>query len=151
MLLNEGTNRLGIQGPRILHAERAGFSLLELMVATVVLLLGILGALVVQTATRDLSQTGHETNLAVSDLAAGMEEVLLTPLAEIPGATGRYPADVPLAQFSDLHLSGQRIVPTYPNFTGAEVPDPLEIVLTCTWSDFAGRARSIRLTTRRTR
>ena len=50
-----------------------------------------------------------------------------------------------------LHLDGERLVVTYPNHVAGDVPDPLEILVTVTWNDYAGRERSVSMATLMTR
>ena len=52
---------------------------------------------------------------------------------------------MPCAEFDGLHLRDERLVVTYPGYTAGSAPDPLPIVVTVSWSDFKGRARSLRL------
>ncbi len=105
-----------------------------------------------QTASLDLVQTTRETDTATSDLQAAMEQILLRSPDQIPIAGSPFQAGLPIAAYSDLHLRGERMVASYPNYAGgASVPDPLQIRLTLTWSDFKGRARTMRIATTRTR
>ena len=43
------------------------------------------------------------------------------------------------------------MVATYPNYDGVTVPDPLEIVITVSWNDALGRARTLRVGSIKTR
>lgn len=131
--------------------DRAGFGLLELLVAITIASIVLLGVGVAQSVCFELDKTSHETLTATADLEAAMEALLLLPLAEIPAADGPYASGQSIAAFEDLHLAGERMVTTYPNHTGAAVPDPLEIVLTLTFDDHAGRPRSLALAGLKTR
>jgi type II secretory pathway pseudopilin PulG len=138
------------QGYRNSGAE--GFSLYELMLAIGVLLIAVLATLRSQASSMDLVQTTRETDTATSDLQAAMEQILLRSPDQIPIAGSPYAAGQPIAAFTDLHLHDERLVPTYPNYAGGtSVPDPLQIQLTLSWSDYKGRARTLRIATTRTR
>jgi type II secretory pathway component PulJ len=131
---------------------RRGATLIELMLGTTVLVVALLGA-VSAAATVDASlKTSRETNQAAADLAQAMEQLLLVQPRQLPIAGSEFEADQPIAAFEGLHLPGERIVPNYPNYVaGAQVPDPLQIVVTISWTDHRGRARTMRAATLRTR
>lgn len=127
----------------------AGLTMIEALIAVGVLMVAVLSALSSQVTSLNLITTSRETNTALSDLQAAMEQVLLERADEIPGA---YPADTSLVNFDDLNLQDERIVPTYPGFVvGDVVPDPLPIVLTISWSDYGGRPRFMTLSSMKTR
>lgn len=126
--------------------------MVELSIAIAVLLLAVLTAFEVQLASQRLVRTSRETNLAMGDLSAAMEELLLMPKDDIPVAGSPFELDQPIADFNELHLNDEAIVPSYPGYVlGGDVPDPLEIVLTVTWTDHAGRARRLQLSSMKTR
>lgn len=128
---------------------RSGFSLLELMIAVVLLTFGVLSAFYGQISSLNLLRAARERNTAMSDLEACMETILAEPLADIPGS---FPGGTPVAAFTALHLDAQQVVPTYPGYAGAgPVPEPLEIQVTVTWSDWRGRPQTIRLASVRTK
>lgn len=142
---------VGVRSRRA-NPRAAGLTLYELMIAVTILLVAILTTLRSQAISLDLVQTTAETDEATSDLQACMEQILLRSPDQIPIAGSQYAAGQPIAAYSDLHLSNERIVPTYPNYAGgAIVPDPLQIRLTLTWTDFKGRNRTLRMSTTRTR
>lgn len=128
----------------------AGFTLVELMIAIGVLMIAVLGAFRTQIAAHNLLASASETNTAMADLQAAMEEIMLLPIDAIP-VTGAYPPGVAIADFNGLHLAAESIVPSYPGFAGGDVPDPLEVQLTITWNDYAGRARRLTLASMKTR
>ena len=140
-------------GARIRKGSRsAGFSMLELMIGLGVLLVAVLGALGSQLVSNDLMQNTRETDAATTDLQAAMEQVLLLAPAQIPIAGSDFQSGQPIADFERLHLKNERIIATYPGYTvGLPVPDPLQIVLTATWTDFRGRPRSMRIACLKTR
>jgi hypothetical protein len=81
-----------------------------------------------------------------------MEQILLRSPDQIPIAGSLYAAGQPIAAYTDLHLRNERMLANYPNYVvGATVPDPLQIQLTLTWTDFKGRPRAMRIATTRTR
>lgn len=124
----------------------AGFSLVELMIAVTVILVGLLTAYSSELSSLEVVKTSRETNTAIGDLQACMESILVLPPAEIPSAAGPYAPGQIIEAFRDLHLESQRIIATYPNLIeGKPVPDPLEIVLTMSWTDRQGRDRNMRI------
>ena len=132
--------------------QRAGFSMLELMIAISLLLVALMAAMYSQASSMELVRTTRETETAMSDLQAAMEQILLNSPDQIPIPGSTYAAGIPIAAYTDLHLRNERIVPTYPNYTGGVVvPDPLQIRLTLTWNDFKDRQRSMQIVTTRTR
>ena len=131
--------------------RQAGFGLVELVVALSIASIVILGVGLTQAASVELNRTSNETNLAVADLRTAMEEILSLSLEEVPDVGGPYAPGIPVAAYSDLHLDGERLVVSYPNYAGGDVPDPLEILVTVTWNDFAGRPRSVSMATWMTR
>ncbi len=142
--------------PRKRRAARGsgdgGFTLVELVFALGTLLLSILGALLAELSALNLVRTSRETAAASADLRAAMEEILLLPPASIPVAGGPYEPGVPIAAYSGLHLREEALTAAYPGYVpGEPVPDPLAIVLTASWKDFAGRPRTTRIATMRTR
>lgn len=126
----------------------AGFTMLELMVAIGVLLVAVLSAFGSQLTSMSLVSSSRETDTAMTDLQACMESILTVQTDQIPLAGSAYADGEPIAGFDNL--TDQTMVATYPGFpTGSsdpkDVPDPLEIVLTLTWSDAEGRPRSVTL------
>jgi hypothetical protein len=122
--------------------------MLELMIAVVLLTIGVLSAFYGQVSSLNLLRAAQERNTAMSDLEACMETILSEPLSTIPGT---FPGGVSVPAFDGLNLTAEQIVPTYPGFAGGPVPEPLEILLTATWSDWRGRPQAIRLASVRTR
>lgn len=121
------------------------------MVALSIASIVILGVSLTQAAAVELNRSSDETNIAVADLRTAIEEILTLALEDIPDVGGPFAPGVPVAAFNDRNLDGERLVVTYPNFVGGDVPDPLEIQVTVTWEDFAGRTRSISMATLKTR
>ncbi|MFN0242116.1 MAG: prepilin-type N-terminal cleavage/methylation domain-containing protein [Planctomycetota bacterium] len=131
---------------------RQGFTLVEMMIAITVLAVAVLSTFITQISSHNLMRTSRETNVAMADAEAAMDRLLLLPVDEIPVAGSLFAAGQPVAAFTNLHLDNETIVPTYPGFAGVgAIPDPLQIVLTVTWNDYAGRQRIIRLSSMKTR
>lgn len=131
---------------------RQGFTLVEMMIAITVLAVAVLSTFITQISSHNLMRTSRETNVAMADAEAAMDRLLLLPVDEIPIAGSPFAAGQPVAAFTNLHLDNETIVPTYPGYAGVgAIPDPLQIVLTVTWNDYAGRQRIIRLSSMKTR
>ena len=130
----------------------AGFTLHELMIAIGVLLVAVLGTFSSHLVSQNLVSTTRETDAATTDLQAAMEQILLRSPDQIPIVGSPFRANQPIVAFNNLHLRNEQLVPSYPGYAGgAAVPDPLQIVLTATWTDFKGRPRSMRIASLRTR
>ncbi len=134
-----------------LRRSRAGFTLIELMIAITVLLVAVLGTVTSQLKSNELLQTSRETTIAMADLQAAMEQILLRPVDLIPIGSSLYADDSAIAAYTNLHVANQRIVADYPGYAGAAIPDPLPIVLTMTWTDPRGRPRTEMLRSMKTR
>lgn len=133
-------------------ARAGGFSLVEMMIAITVILVGLLSAYSSELSSLEVVETSRETNTASSDLQACMESILALPPLQIPSPSGPYAPDRPIEVFENLHLEDQRIIATYPNYTvGGPIPDPLQITLKQTWTDRKGRAREMQLSSSKTR
>lgn len=131
---------------------RRGLTLIELVIAFGVLLIAVMSALSSQITSMRLMNTSRETAIAMSDLQGCMEELLLVRVEEIPVPGSEFEAGQPVADYTNLHLSNETIVPSYPDYVvGEEVPDPLQIVLTLAWTDPQGHARRLDLSSMKTR
>jgi len=127
-------------------------TIIEVMIALAVLLVTLAATTASQLSSRALTETAAETSTAMSDLQACMEQLMLSNLDQlaIPGSV--FEDGQPVAAFNGLHLTNEVIVANYPTYGGgANVPDPLEIVLTCTWRDHRGGTRQLQLATMKTR
>jgi prepilin-type N-terminal cleavage/methylation domain-containing protein len=130
---------------------RAGFTLIELMIAIIVLLVAVLATFTSQLRSRELLQTARETGTATADLQSAMERILARPVDDIPIPTSAFADDQPIADYANLHLANEVVVADYPGYAGGAVPDPLPIVLTVTWTDPRGRPRTKTLRSMKTR
>ncbi len=137
---------------RIPRRARAGFTLIELMIAIIVLLVAVMATFTSQLRARELMQTSRETNIAMGDLQSAMERILLRPVDEIPIAGSLYEDDTAIAAFDGLHLPNEQVLVDYPGYVlGGAVPDPLPIVLRLNWTDSRGRPRFLFLRSMTTR
>lgn len=129
---------------------RAGLCLIEVMVAIVVLLIATSAAFMSQLTSMRMVDQSREIGVAMSDLEAAMDRVRTSSIDSlaVPGST--YEHDENIDQYDDLHLRGQRIVVSYPEYVvGDDLPNPLRIVLTATWTDRRGGTRRETLQTAR--
>lgn len=129
---------------------RAGVTVVEVLCAATVLVVAVLATLSTQLSSLELVQQSRETEIAMADLRAAMELVLLESIDDIPAA-GNFPPAQSIPAFDDKSLRDERIVPSYPGWSAATPLDPLPIVLTLSFSDRKGRPRTLRLSTFKTR
>ena len=128
--------------------RRAGFTMIEVLVAMSVLLVATAAAFGSQIASYGVINSSRDLSIAMTDLEVSMEQLL----AESPDEmVNEFPTGLPLDGFSGLHLRDQLIIPTYPGFAGGAVPDTLDVVLTATWADKRGRPQRLRLSTQVTK
>jgi len=130
---------------------RGGFTMVELMIAIGVLLVAVMTALSSQVTSMNLMQTSRETNIALGDLQAAMEQALVVAVDDLPVAGSRFENGQPIPEFEGLHLGNERIVTTYPGFVPGAIPDPLTIVMTITFNDYGNRPRTMQLTSMKVR
>ena len=134
------------------RGARGGFSLIELMLGVVILVVSICVAMSAQVIAHNLLRTSRETNVAMADLEGAMELAILHAPSALPIAGSEFAHGVPIARFDALHLRNESITATYPGYVaGAPVPDPLQVVMTIQWNDSFERPRSLQLATLRTR
>ncbi len=131
-----------IGGRALGDARRRGFSMLELMFALTILSVGVMAAFSGQVNSLNLLSSSEETRSAVMDLQSALESILARGPDD---AVATFPPGQPMNAYSSLHMLDQQIVPTYPNFAGGTIPDVLQVVVTCTWTDFEGRPRDLDL------
>ena len=131
---------------------RGGFTLIELMLAITVLVVAMLAAVASHVSSYNLLRTSSETNAAMADLRGAMEELLLEGILTLPLAGEPFENGQPIPKYTNKSLTNESIVPTYPGYAGgATVPDPLQIVLTISWNDYVGRARTMTVATMKTK
>src|SRR5947207_16005536 len=90
----------------------AGFSLLEVTCASVVLALGLFGAAAAQSSGLKLAREARVLSAGAADLAAAVEMVQSTPFDQL---TTRFPGGQAIASFHGLHLPGEDVVVSYPS------------------------------------
>lgn len=114
-----------------------------------ILTVGVMAAFSSQVGSMELMRSSRETQTASADLRAAMEDLLTrTPAFLVEHPQSPFLPGQSIAPFEDLHLSDQRIVTRYPNYTaGGAVPSILQIALECTWTDYEGRERDLGLVT----
>ncbi|MCC6406354.1 MAG: hypothetical protein IT453_04240 [Planctomycetes bacterium] len=133
------------------RGTRAGFTVIELTVSMTVLMVAVLTTMASQLVALDLVKTVREQSAAMSDLQSAMDELQMQPPDQLAIATSTYADDQPIATFNDRNLPNETITPDYPGYAGGAIPDPLQIVLTCAWTDWKGRPRTLQLASAVTR
>lgn len=123
-------------GPARRSSAESGFTLLETVVAALLLALGIVAVALAQSRVLVSSRHAREIMTATTDLASAVELVASTPFAEL---TTRFPNGAPIAAYNGLHLRDEMITVSYPN----PAAEPLEVWVSITWRDFTGEMRSM--------
>ncbi|MBI5433740.1 MAG: hypothetical protein HZA52_12990 [Planctomycetes bacterium] len=116
-----------------------------------VLMVAVMTTMASQLVALDLVKTVREQSAAMSDLQSAMDEIQREPPDALPIPTSLYADDQPIATFNARNLPNESVTPNYPDYAGGAVPDPLEIVLTCAWTDWKGRPRTLQLASAVTR
>ncbi len=128
---------------------RAGFTLIELTVAIAILLVGALAAFATQVMSGQIIDSSEEVTIVVADLETCMEEMMLQSADDMPVL---YPEGVEVPGYEGLHVRNEDLIPNYLNWeAGDPIPDLLEIELTATWLDGAGRVQRQSLLTAKAR
>jgi type II secretory pathway pseudopilin PulG len=130
--------------------SRAGFGLLEVMAATGVLFISLMAAVSSQLAALNLMRTARENDTATAELGAAMETVTGQQIDSLP-TSALYGDGVTIANFTDRVLRDERVVTAYPGYAPGNVPNPLTIVMTLSWTDWAGRPAQMRVATMKAR
>ncbi|MHC4376080.1 MAG: type IV pilus modification PilV family protein [Planctomycetota bacterium] len=133
------------------RGSSGGFTLLELMFALTIMAVGVMAAFMSQMGSMSLMRTAEEQEIILTDLQTCVEEMLSLNPEDLPLSSSEYTDGESIAAYEELHLRDERIVATYPEFTGGDVPDPLVIRLSASWTDFDGHPRSLDLVTAVTR
>ena len=130
-------------------SRQAGFTLVELTIAIAILLIGALAAFATQVMSGQIIDSSEEVTIVVADLEMCMEEMLLQSADDMPIA---YPEGVEVPGYEGLHIRNEDLIPNYLNWSAGEpIPDLLEIELTATWLDGAGRVQRQSLLTAKAR
>jgi hypothetical protein len=119
---------------RARRSPTRGISLIEVLLATVVLATAALVAFPTLLSFFDLSSTAREENIATHDLRSAIEDLLATPFGDV---VEFFPDGGAIAKYQDLHLADEQLVVTYADVDA----DPLEVTVTATWADHKGRPR----------
>jgi len=130
------------------RGSRRGFTMLEVMFGTLVLAISLLAAFSSQVLSLNLVRTSRDVNTATSELTAALEEVITPSIDAIPTT---YAPNTAIAKFAGRALRDESIVVAYPNFAGGAVPNPLEVVVTITWTAWNGRPATLSLATMKAR
>lgn len=133
------------------RGSSGGFTLLELMFALTIMAVGVMAAFMSQMGSMSLMRTAEEQEIILTDLQACVEEMLSLNPEDLPLSSSEYTDGESIAAYEELNLRDERIVATYPEFTGGDVPDPLVVRLTASWTDFDGHPRTMDLVTAVTR
>src|SRR5262245_51415550 len=130
--------RMRVLVPRLgRHRRRAGFSMVELMVAITLLMVATSGTLIANVAARNLTRTSRETRAATLAAAAAMEGMLLVPPQE---ALAQHPAGNKI-DVGDFGLRDLSVVPSYPDYVAGD--ELLRIELSVSWTTFDGDSRTM--------
>ena len=129
-----------------------GLTLVELLVAVLIASLAIGGAIVCFAQVFYLTEVAKGTSVVVSDIRDIIEEIWSTPFdfitASFPGGDIDGPTDTEYNNIvGGYTLNNEQIVVGYVD----EDTDPLEIMVSTSWTDMRGRNRTIQLSTFRTR
>ena len=129
-----------------------GLTLVELLVAVLIASLAIGGAIVCFAQVFYLTEVAKGTSVVVSDIRDIIEEIWSTPFdfitASFPDGDIDGPTDTEYNNIvGGYTLNNEQIVVGYVD----EDMDPLEIMVSTSWTDMRGRNRTIQLSTFRTR
>ncbi len=138
------------------RAKNRGMSLVEVLIATIILVAAAVAILQAYLTAAYLSQLSRDKSLALNDLKSMAESIRATPynniLTDFPDGTqdgpaaNQYVAIVSTVDDGYL-LDNEHIVVQYIN-TAA---DPLEIIITVNWDDMRSRQVSSSIATMKTR
>ena len=120
-----------------------------MLISIGVFLVAVISAFSSQITSMGLMSTSRETTVAVTELRAAMEEILVLQLHRIPVD---FPEGQAIARYDDRSLQDQEITVGYPGLTDIDdPPNPLTVALDITWTDHGGRRRSMSLATMKSR
>ena len=120
-----------------------GFTLIELMITMVVVVLVLLGFMGANTSIQQASEATHQRTIALQDANRVIETIRNTAASgTFPGnVTAAYPNNGAVAGFSNL--TNEAITVSYVN-TGV---NPLDVTVTVSWSERGVRNVSTQLRT----
>lgn len=131
-------------------ASRRGLSLIETLIATLICVIAIAGALEAFHYTFLLARTARATSMALSDIGNMLERIACTPFNDITinfpdgvidGGASDYPTIV-----GGYSLNNEQIRVDYTNPSS----DPLEVIVTVGWLGPRNRPYTISLSTFKT-
>ena len=114
------------------RARPGGFTLVEVMVALVVLAIMSLAASGMLFSSAAVSNNDTEFKTAMADLQAVMEAINGTPFDNI---VTTYPNGQAVAAFDGLHLNDESLTVSYPN---PAATNPLQVDFKVTWKGQGG-------------
>ena len=121
---------------------RSGTSIVEVMIAMTVLMVGVTGTIITNVSASQLSSTSEETRLATAALSDAVEQAKLLLGPNDIFAT--IPQNVPM-QLPAVGLDNLQVTPSYPGFA---VDDRTIVIrFVATWTTFDGGNRRLQLTT----
>ena len=120
-----------------------GFSLVEVMVAAMLLVVGFLGIFSTFHSCAVLRETANETNRAMFELQAVVEYIFSRPFDEVTtilpdGAPATVPGLTDGSPHGGLELADKDIVVTYDD----PAADPLHFTVTICWTSRLGTRRT---------
>ncbi|MBN1913243.1 MAG: hypothetical protein JW788_02465 [Candidatus Omnitrophica bacterium] len=129
-----------------------GITLIEVLIATVILVFASLSIIQFYIYSLRLSQSNKEEVLASDQLANMMEAIKCTPfnnlLTDFPdGVVDGLPANDYSAILGGYALNNEEITVSYVNASS----NPLEVTAALSWQDFRGAIRTKYLVTKRVR
>jgi prepilin-type N-terminal cleavage/methylation domain-containing protein len=101
-----------------------GFTLIEVMMAMVICLVGISGTLVVFDNSRRLSTVAQKREAAVNQAERELERIISRPYAEVAHPIGQVPAASPSSTHPSFHVVGGTSYRWDQRTTGAAAPSP---------------------------
>jgi len=121
-----------------------GFTLIELMIALVVLVVAAAGALQAIYAANILSIEAKETTIAMNDARAVLDRIKITPLASLPDSATVDARTVwtDLNSFVSNSLSNEQIQVT--GDTGTQLK---QVTVTVSWQGPRNKQKSVQLVT----
>jgi len=131
---------------------RGAFSLVEVMVAAALLVVGFLGIFSTFHSCAALRESACETNRAMFELQAVVEYIFSRPFDEVTtilpdGAPATVPGLTDGSPHAGMELADKEIILTYED----PAADPLQFTVTITWTSRCGGPRSETLSCARAR
>jgi hypothetical protein len=123
--------------------------MLEVMFGTLVLMISLLAAFTSQLLSLNLVRQARDSNTALSELTAAIEEVTTPNIDTIPT---NFPPGAEIAKYDERVLRDESVVVAYPNYSGVgSKPNPLEVLVTIRWTRWNGRPATLSLSTLKAR